>query len=508
MRRIAYAALVAALSLSAQSTGNVGLSLFFQNGVMPPVTFYGNPPRYLQELDISTKSVTSTTDLGIEPLKQTGDLANLNWTGIKQVEEEWKPVNGKYNRVRYYRGAQWMTQRSTFTITPLDAGGIPIGAAITADAGWDDRINEGSDDAWVRRFTARQTAAGCPAINNCTGATYTAQGVVSFRDALNPNARAKLLPANTATLEVRWSVSNFVYKVAVNHSPATALPYGYGFSPALESVTAPANGQFYQPGDTLRYRIVLKDGAGKRLHPIGSLPTYAQVTSGTDTSGIRYYNPNLNPQLYYAFKHREANGLVTVGGPTHLMTTSKLLTTDSYAPQVVTANVATSGFTALVVGYPPLSVTRNGGPADTPVSDIVEFKLPTDALPGTYVVALKARREFGGEAINRGAMLTIQVGSTVKTGPSPKFRCNDCHEGRSSFSSILHGLPDTRPCAACHTASTFIGAFDNRVHTIHDRSNRFDENVTECRVCHTSTPTAPANGIVIHTGSSSTRKRD
>ena len=33
-----------------------------------------------------------------------------------------------------------------------------------------------------------------------------------------------------------------------------------------------------------------------------------------DTSGIRYYNPNLTPQVYYAFKHREGNGLVALAG--------------------------------------------------------------------------------------------------------------------------------------------------------------------------------------------------
>lgn len=500
--------LTAATLLQGQTNSGVGLSLFFQNGTMPPTTLYGNANRYLQELDITSKTAASPVDVGIEPLKLLPDMASLNWNGVHLVEEEWKPsAAGKFTRVRYYRGALWMQRSSTFTITPVDANGTATGTAITADAGWDDRIRESTDDAWVRRFTARQTATGCPAKNDCTGASYTAQAVISFRDAMLPQNRARAVATNAASLELRWSESNFIYRLAINHAPVPAS-YGYGLQPSLELVNGPVGGRtYFLAGETVQLRIVLKDNAGHRLHPSGSLPTYAQVSSGADPSGIRYYNPNLNPQLYYAFKHREANGLVTISGPTDRMTTSKLSVTNSFAPQVITASVPTDGFSALVVGYPPLSVTRNGGPADTPVSDIVSFTLPFDALPGTYVAALKARREFGGEALNKGAMIRLQVGGVNVTGASPKIGgCQDCHEGRSAFPNVLHGLPDTTPCAACHTSATFIGAYDQRVHTIHDRSNRFDENINECSTCHRQIPSGQANGIVIHTQSNSQPK--
>lgn len=487
-------------------TSGVGLSLFFRNGAAQPLTFYGNPGRYLQELDITYESSASPADTGIDPLRQSGDFANLDWTGVHMVEEEWKTAaNGKFTRVRYYRGAVWMQRRSTFTITGLDSSGAAVGPSITTDAGWDDRLNEDRDDGWVRRFTARQTASGCPAANDCTGASFAAQAIVSFRDALNPQARTHVLAANAAALELRWSESNVIYRVAVNRVSTAAAPFSYGFQPSLEIVTPPANGRFFQAGEAVSLRIVLKDGAGKRLHPAGSLPTYRQVMTGADPSGIRYYNPSLNPQLYYAFKHREANGLVALSGPTDRMTTAKFAPTDLFAAQVVTAAVPTDGFSAMVIGYPPLNVTRGTASWDTPVSDVVTFHLPADALPGTYVAALKARREFGGEAINRGAMIQLQVGSTVTTGLARKVgQCQECHEGRSNFPYILHGLPDIKPCAACHTGATFIGAFDQRVHTIHDRSNRFDENINECRTCHLQTPSGPAAGIVIHKAGSST----
>ena len=38
-------------------------------------------------------------------------------------------------------------------------------------------------------------------------------------------------------------------------------------------------------------------------------------------------------------------------------------------------------------------------------------------------------------------------------------------------------------------------ALDIRVHTIHDRSRRFDASVMICRNCHVTEPTGPARGV-------------
>jgi len=261
------------------------------------------------------------------------------------------------------------------------------------------------------------------------------------------------------------------------------------------------------PGEQLQLRITFSDGAGVRLHPVGSLPTYQQVMSGQDTSGIHYYDPTLNPQLYYALKHRESNSMVVLAGPTNLMTTPKeIAPINTFTPQVVTASAAVDGFSALVTAFPPFAVTRGTGaaqlPANTPVSDTVTFTIPTDAKPGTYVAVVKARREFGGEALNRGASLDLLVGTTLPTPAAAKVgKCGECHEGRSDLTVILHGLPDRRPCAGCHNGSTFIGAYDVRVHTIHDRSNRLEDGgVQQCGICHMDNPTTPGRGILIHTG--------
>src|SRR5438270_6460932 len=57
----------------------VGLSLFFREGAIAPITLVGNPPRYLQEIDIVSSAMTPT-DQGVEPLIASGALGNLDWT--------------------------------------------------------------------------------------------------------------------------------------------------------------------------------------------------------------------------------------------------------------------------------------------------------------------------------------------------------------------------------------------------------------------------------------------
>jgi hypothetical protein len=57
-------------------------------------------------------------DQGISPLVQSSDFALLNWNGIAMVEEDWRTPDGvTFTRQRFYRGANWMTQPSTFALS-------------------------------------------------------------------------------------------------------------------------------------------------------------------------------------------------------------------------------------------------------------------------------------------------------------------------------------------------------------------------------------------------------
>src|SRR5262245_59522535 len=91
----------------------VGLSLFFRDGAMAPVTLVGDARRYLQEVDIVATTAVTSTDQGIAPLLQHPEFARLNWQGVHLVEEDWRPeADGTWTLQRFYRGAHWMEQPS------------------------------------------------------------------------------------------------------------------------------------------------------------------------------------------------------------------------------------------------------------------------------------------------------------------------------------------------------------------------------------------------------------
>jgi predicted CXXCH cytochrome family protein len=366
-----------------------------------------------------------------------------------------------------------------------------------------------ADDGFVRRFNARQTAFGCPAQGDCTGATFVAQGLVQLRGALHAEQSARTIPPQATRLALRWSEQPAVHRtVPVTHAAPADFPYGYGFQPALDVVNPPANGSHYVRGETVRFRVTFRDGAGRRLHSQGSLPTYGQFLRGEVPSGLRYYNGfALFPTLYYALKHREGLMAVALLGPLDKLKTPQTTVAleELGGGQAAFATPAADGFTSLFANIPPNPIVFGGNPADddTPVSDVVPITIPADALAGTYVATLKARREWGGEALSRAVTREIQVGTAAptpfvaKTGP-----CTTCHTGASALPNLLHGLADRRACYSCHSSLAFEpdAAIDIRVHTVHDRSERFASiaKITDCGLCHLTPPAGPARGIKSH----------
>jgi hypothetical protein len=155
---------------------------------------------------------------------------------------------------------------------------------------------------------------------------------------------------------------------------------------------------------------------------------------------------------------------------------------------------------------PPAAVVF-GGLADPtlwslPVSDVVTFTIPEDAEAGTYVAAIKARRDYAGEALNRGTTVDIQVGQAAPTAFTPSTACTSCHSddpgARTGFDTLLHGIDDPRACFGCHSSLGIEvdNALDIRVHAIHDRSNRFDADIRDCGVCHLTPPSGPQRGVL------------
>jgi hypothetical protein len=473
---------------------------------MRPVTSYGNPPRYVNEIDI-VASTPSKTDDGIDSLRQSGPYAKLDWTGVKLVEEDWRmSADGTFQRQRFFRNARWMNESSRFLLYAVDTGGKRLGSPVMLNAGADDRVADRAadqDDFFVRRFAARQVATGCKTGSDCSHARFTAELLVQVRYNRNLEARTITFPQETAALGLEWSQNPALrYKVAVQRRDPGSVPYGYGFQVSLDLAAPPANQRYFLPGEPVKLRATFRDGAGRRLHDPGKLPTYGQFMRDQIASGLRYYDPlRINSTVYYALKHRESNILVALAGPVNKLqvTKSVLDTARLLDAQALTATPAKDGYTGVFAGIPPFAISVGGRARwDDPVSDAVTFTLPQDALPGTYVAAIKARREFGGEALNRAATVAIQVGTAEPSTYTPATsNCQGCHQGASGFDVILHGVTDRRACFGCHMPLGFEAdnALDYRVHAIHSRSRRVAADVRNCVGCHVSKPAAPARGL-------------
>jgi hypothetical protein len=511
MRTIAFCALLAGCATSPTETTDeqaihhnpdpVGLSLFVRDGAAPAINLVGNTPRFLQEIDV-VDSVVTSTDQGSAPA--LGLLPGVDWRGLHFIEEDWRaPGDGTWTRQRFYRGARWMERRSSFELQPLDKHGHPVGDKIVFDAGRDDHWNPQRDDGFVRRFDVRQIVKGCQAQGDCSNATaYEVQALAQGRQAQHLDA-AREIPAEATNLRLHWTAGTPDRTIAVTHSPTGAI--GYGFVPKLQILTPPANGRFYQPGDTLSVRVGFFDGEGHQLNTSGSLPTYAQTLAG-QANGLRYWDPTLDATLYYALKHREANMILQLSGPANAVHTPAE-TTDLgqfFGPQVTIATVETDGFSAAGVEIPFLPSVLGGfqDPSqwNLPVSDVQQIQIAADARPGTYTLTIKARRDWGGEALNRGATIELQVGQTTVTAFSPSVgHCENCHNDRAELAVVNHGIGDRRSCAGCHSPLAFEpdNALDIRSHSIHSRSERFPGNFQHCETCHLTPPTGPARGAFI-----------
>src|SRR6185295_2108796 len=136
--------------------------------------------------------------------------------------------------------------------------------SLQANAGVDEN-RSASDDGFVRRFVARQMAFNCPAVNDCTGASFVAEALVQWRHNLHASESDRNIPGSATRLRLIWSQQPTVFRdVAVTQHSANSFPFGYGFVPSLAVVNPPANGQFYQTGESVTFRVTFRDGDGNR----------------------------------------------------------------------------------------------------------------------------------------------------------------------------------------------------------------------------------------------------
>jgi hypothetical protein len=378
---------------------------------------------------------------------------------------------------------------------------------IVVNAGRDGQRHP-TDDFFVRRFRAIQWTRNCPSSTDCSGATqFEEEALIELRNAMDQSPTFQLKPT-TAALRLGWSMkgtanadprptlksgSPYVIPITQVASP----PYDYGFSIDVEALTLPGAGGYYLPGQDVTFRITLRDGAGNRLHPEGSLPSYNDVIFGANDAGIQYYRAFFdNTWVFWRRKHRERTLLVHIMGPAqNVQPIRSIIPLDTLLTQDVqlVGELSRDGVFAQSKVFPTTDGIFGGAvdPAHAgwaePGSDTWSFHLPEDAEPGTYRVTAKGRRTYFGEDIAFTRTIEIQVGSLAPTESSlTTGGCSSCHTGGGSLAIVPHANPNRATCAACHAplAVELDAPISVRAHFIHSRSNRFDANVKRCSLCH------------------------
>lgn len=470
----------------------VGLAVEIDNGNPIPLRVRAGQRFYLNQIDMRA-AIDSTVDEGVGGLSRAGDFRALNWAGTRFVDQNFlltANADGTFTRQRFFRDATWMDQRSNFTLQQRDASGAPIGPLLTYQAGMDSRRDD-SDDFFDRRLRAIQWTFDCPVLHgDCAGAKkFQEEALVELRIAMHQD-RTFVLSPETASLELSWTASGgHSYRIPVTQ--LASANWDYGFSIDLTATTAPRADGTYAPGSDIGYRITLRDGAGKRLHPEGSLPTYNEVIFGTNEPGIQYYRAFFDPTTtYYRRKHRERMLMSQIIGPAQDIQAVRTIAEigEFLAPDDVqtTGTMSRDGVYAQFRTI-PTAHDLFGGNWDAPVPDTWSYHLPNDAKPGTYLVTVKGRRTYLGEDVPFTRNVEIQVGTPTHTeaslGTGP---CNSCHSGPSALGKVLHANDNRAACASCHVPLGFEleGPIFVRTHFIHSRSNRVDVPLTNCSSCH------------------------
>lgn len=478
----------------------VALALAVENGSGAPLKLRSGQSYFVNTIDIRA-SMNATSDEGVSGLDRTGDFSGLGWGGMKMEEQSFELLAGPdgYHRRRFYRDAAWMRVPSIFLVEQVDGNGNLVALPTILSAGSDDKRRD-DDDFFVRRFRAIQWTYGCPTASDCTGSTsFMEEGLVELRNARTPcKSKALNLNPRTKALRLRWSLRPVApYTIPVEQVANPAYSYGFGID--VNPLTAPRKDGTYAPGAAIQFQLTLKDGAGHRLHPQGSLPTYNQVIEGQVSSGIEYYNAFFDPTAtYYRRKHRERMLMTQIVGPAQLIKPIRsIIDMDAFVdPNTDVQTVATferDGVFSQFQTFPKGNDLFGGAfdPAhagwDAPVSDKWTYQIPANAVPGTYLVTVKGRRVYMGEDIPASKTIEIQVGTTQHTVPTlTTGPCNSCHSDGGELSSVLHANDNRAACAGCHTPLGFEleGPIFVRVHFIHSRSNRFDADLAQCNKCH------------------------
>ena len=477
----------------------IGLALEVENGVGTPISVRSGQRFFIDQIDVRAFVETNEASDELDAVRAEGDFSSLQWHGLEQVENE--PIllpnpDGTYTDRRFYRSARWMEGPSTFTVWQVDDRGRRVSRKLRLRAGRDDR-RALLDAFFVRRFRGIQWVFDCAGPTDCDAATsFREEALVELRNTRN-SLNSFQIHRDAVALRMSWSArrgDDWEIPLTQVDDPE----YDYNFRVDVEPLTPPGPNGWYEPGTDIEFRTTLRDGSGTALHAEGSLPTYADVVFGSETSGIQYYRAFFDPSAtYWRRKHRERMLMAQIIGPNQdIQPIRSIAALEIFLDDEdteVTGTPEVDGVYAEFTLLPPANVIFLG--AFTPGTpqwfepnvDTFTFHVPDDAEPGTYKVTVKGRRVYLGQDIPRTTTIEIQVGTDEITEPvHTTGPCTSCHSGGGSLERVLHANADRAACAGCHVPLAFEleGPIFVRTHFVHSRSDRFDRPLERCAECH------------------------
>lgn len=458
--------------------------------------------------------VTGTDYQNPEPVltwaRKLSRFKDLDWSGVTQGQTTWRPGgNGLYEREIFFDNAAWMLKRdSKLLVEVMDADGN-IRASTTYDQ--NDLLAENPISG---RSRVSWFLVGMPPPTYPGDTTGVPMGDVPFNQAVvkvayststNPINKSFRMPdiSGEGRIRVTWSELpqhpfNFpvtfvspddqqptCYKTGADGFPTDETTQcGFGLKQDLR-FNAPQSGDYYQPGETVDFRVVLKDDQGNALHSKEHLPSMNDYLSG-NSNGLLYFNSF----MILTMKEQSASesGFMAAGPLQDFKLSDTELTNyfrypDTGEPEFY---VQTSFFEILP------------GAPDSQPNTRYSFKLPDDAKPGTYVVYLKGHRSFMGERLNRLDAFFFQVGQKEVTAyPNRVGNCQICHNQFESMNNVMHGLSvdNVEGCKSCHNSRS-VGQTAELVHKIHFLSQKYPQNKADCTMCHLSKSSATTPSLV------------
>lgn len=477
--------------------------------IAPPTaarTVVSGTTYFLNQLSITDTVVnqfTNGADLSpaLRWISTQSRFKDLDWTNLGVALDSWTPYNGSWIREVSFGNAAWMTAGSdTFLLEILDkAGQVRESATYKRTDFLGDSPTAGhSRVSWRMESVLPPTFPGDITphpLPDGTPVTYRTVVRLDLVGSTNPfnSFRMPDLQGDGA-IRVTWSLmpnAPFYFPVKFTSASDTAatcltpdgtrqVPCTFGLSPEAK-LSAPQNGQFYQPGDSFDVYVALKDGNGNLLHQPDSLPSYEDFFAD-NSNGLLYYNPGAFNTL---MEYDSESGYQVVGPLQNLRTQydpNQLPPYYSYSvghSYDMAAPIASQGI------VPGLFQAR--WPTRVPVT------LPPDAQPGTYAVLVKANREFMGERISKTTATFFQVGQTAATSyPGRIGNCQICHRGVLSLDNLRHGLSvdHVEACKSCHANN-----MSREVHQIHVQSTKYPLAKNDCTICHLTRESATRPSI-------------